>query len=133
MTEDSLGKWYADGECVVHQGEQGSCMYVVQQGELEVIEEAGGKEVRLGTLGAGDIFGEMALFEMETRSATVRAVGQAQVLTVDKRTLLRRIKEDPLVALNLMETLCRRTRKLDTELAKLQFRQARGAIQPDQV
>ena len=61
----------------------------------------------------------MALFEREPRSATVRALADARVLTVDKRTLLRRIKEDPLVALNLVEDLCRRIRKMSDEMARL--------------
>ena len=114
-----LGRRYQDGECVVRKGETGSCMYVVQQGELEVIGEKDGMEVQLGHLKGGDIFGEMALFEREPRSATVRAVGDAQVLTVDKRTLLRRIKEDPMVALNLIEDLCRRIRAISDEQARL--------------
>ena len=119
MEVHSLGKWYKDRECIVRQGEQGTCMYVVQQGELEVIDERHGREVRLGLMRPGDIFGEMALFEKEARSATVRALGEAQVLTVDKRTLLRRINEDPLVALNLMEILCRRIRTMSAEHAEL--------------
>ncbi len=119
MAIDGLGRWYEDGECVVRQGEQGSCMFVVQEGELEVFHESEGRNTRVGVLGAGEIFGEMALFERNTRSATVRAKGRALVLTVDRRTLLRRIKEDPLIALNLMETLCHRIRRMGGEMAEL--------------
>jgi len=117
--DNSLGKHYKDGDFVVRQGEIGNCMYVVQQGELEVIREKEGREVSLRYLEPGDIFGEMALFEQEPRSATVRALGEATVLTVDKRTLLRRIKEDPLVALNLIEDLCRRIRTMSDEQVRL--------------
>lgn len=120
MISNSLGKRYEDSECVVRQGEEGSCMYVVQQGELEVVDELSGNNVQLGRLTAGDVFGEMALFEREPRSATVKAVGEAWVLTVDKRTLLRRIKEDPLVALNLIEVLCQRIRTLDEKVTILE-------------
>ena len=119
MDTNSLGKWYKDKECVIQQGEEGNCMYVVQQGELVVIEECNGQEVQLRLMEAGDIFGEMALFEKELRSATVRAQGEAQVLTLDKRTLLRRIKEDPLVALNIMEILCHRIRTLSADYGDL--------------
>ncbi len=112
MIMNYLGKTYKNGECVVRQGDAGSCMYVVQYGKLEVIRENDGETVHLRTLNAGDIFGEMALFQREKRSATVRAIGEAQVLTVDKRILLRRIKEDPLIALNMMEMLCQRIQSL---------------------
>ena len=120
MEAISLGKRYKDKECVVRQGEEGNCMFVIQKGELEVIEAAADCEVHLGKLKAGDIFGEMALFEKEPRSATVRAIGEAWVLTVDKRTLLRRIKEDPLVALNIIEILCQRIRVMDKRTVNLE-------------
>ena len=51
------------------------------------------------------------------RSATVRAHGEARVLKIDKRTLLRRCREDPLLAVNLLKTMSHRIRDLNTELA----------------
>lgn len=119
MNDHTLGKWYADGECVIRRGDEGAQMFVVLAGQLEALGGEGTSEVRLGLLEKGDVFGEMALFERERRSATVRALGKALVLSLDKRTLLRRINEDPLIALNLIETLCRRTRSLNGELARL--------------
>lgn len=113
MTDKYLGRLFADGETVVRQGDEGHCMFVVLSGNLEVLHQQNGKEVPLAVLGTGDIFGEMALFEREARSATVRASGEARVLTLDKRTLLRRVAEDPLIALNLIEILCRRIRALN--------------------
>lgn len=112
VSQESLGKIYQDRECVFRQGEEGNTMFVVLSGKLEVFDEQDGREVPLNILQRGDFFGEMALFERDKRSATVRAVGEAHVMTLDKRTLLRRIKEDPLVALHLIETLCRRLRKI---------------------
>lgn len=119
MSLDNLGKVYADGECVVHEGDEGSTMFVVLSGQLEVLGNQNGGEVHLAVLQAGDIFGEMALFERARRSSTVRAQGEARVMTLDKRTLLRRVKEDPLVALNLIEMLCHRIRHLNGEYAAL--------------
>lgn len=91
----------------------GACMYVIQQGQVEVVSGQDGNLQRLALLGEGDFFGEMALFGGEERSATVRAVGDARVLKVDKRTLLRRIQEDPLLALNILEALSNRIRRLN--------------------
>ena len=119
MSLDNLGKVYADGECVVREGDEGSTMFVVLSGHLKVLGNRDGSEVPLAVLESGDIFGEMALFEKARRSSTVRAQGEARVMTLDKRTLLRRIKEDPLVALNLIEMLCHRIRHLNGEYATL--------------
>lgn len=123
MERNALGKVYEAGQTVVRQGEVGaSCMYVIQQGELEVVAEENGRETRLCVLGPGDFFGEMSLFEREARAATVRAIGRVRVLTVDRKTLMRRVHEDPSLALNMLGTLCARIRHLDTELHQARAR-----------
>jgi len=111
MGDGALGTVYVNGAVIVREGEPGNCMYVVQAGKVEVVREEGGRERRLGVISEGSFFGEMALFETEMRSATVRALGDARVLMIDKRALLRRIKEDPLLALNLLKTLSARLRE----------------------
>jgi len=114
-----LGTTYRDGEQIVHEGEVGRCMYVIQAGRVEVIHGDDGDAQRLAVLGEGDFFGEMALFGEAARSATVRAIGDARVLKVDKRTLLRRIHEDPMLALNLLESLSARIRRLNEQVTRL--------------
>jgi len=112
-----LGKVFEDGEVIVRQGEIGDQMFVVQAGKVEVVLEGGSQEERLSVLGDREFFGEMALFDREARSATVRALGEARVLTVDKRTLLKRLKEDPLLAYNLLQLMSTRVRDLNDQLA----------------
>jgi len=120
MGQGALGKIYLDGDPIVRQGEVGDCMYVVQTGEVEVVLDAEGEEQHLAILGPGDFFGEMAMFERETRSATVRARGEARVLKIDKKALLRRITEDPLLAVKFLETLSHRIRDLNARCARLE-------------
>jgi CRP-like cAMP-binding protein len=112
-----LGKVYADGEVIIAQGDVGDCMYVIQAGRVEAVTGSGDGERRVAVLEGGDFFGEMALFDKEVRSATVRALGEARVLTIDKRALLKRISEDPLLAINLLKTMSRRVRALNDQLA----------------
>lgn len=118
MVRGAMGKFYHDGEEIVRQGQTGDCMYVVQSGQVEVIQLSGdGKEQHLAFLESGDFFGEMSVFDNEVRSATVRSSGESRVLKVDKRTLLKRIKEDPLLAVNLLKTMSHRIRELNTEVS----------------
>jgi CRP-like cAMP-binding protein len=117
MAKGELGRQYHDGEIIVRQGEVGNCMYVVQSGEVEVIRDDG-QEYLLRVLGAGEMIGEMSLFDREVRSATVRARGEARLLTIEQETLLRRIDEDPTLALNVIRTLSRRVRELSDALAR---------------
>jgi len=119
MDSGELGRVYRDGEMIVRQGEVGNCMYVIQSGKAEVLRELEGNNVRLAVLGENDFFGEMAIFEHEVRSATVRALGELRVLTVDKRTFLRRIQEDPTLTFRIVEHICNRLRKVNAELAQL--------------
>jgi CRP-like cAMP-binding protein len=117
MTQGALGRLYRDGEAIVRQGEEGLCMYVVQTGRVVVIREQDGEEFELAIMEKGDFFGEMAVFERQRRSATVQARGDARVLTIDKRTLLQRIQADPSLAFRIIETLSRRVRELDAQVA----------------
>ena len=115
----ALGKDYQDGDIIVREGESGNCMYEIQSGKVEIVRDKDGRGVRLAELGPGDFFGEMAIFEREVRSATVKAVGPVRALTVDKKTLLTRISADPTLAFRLLEKLSGRIRELDREVVHL--------------
>lgn len=135
MNSGSMGKNYAAGEIIVRQGETGDCMFAIQKGRVEVLRRGKSGEVRVAVLEEGEVFGEMAIFEREARSATVRALGEARLLTVDKKTFLRRAQEDPTLAFNLMQMMCRRIRKLNGDLVELQLGsvlRVRDALAPAQ-
>lgn len=114
-----LGRVYNDGQVIIRQGEEGSCMYEIQDGQVEVIQEKNGEEVRLAVLSKGDFFGEMAIFDREVRSATVRALGIVRTLTIEKRTFLRKITQDPSLAFRIIEKMSRRIRDLNAEIVRL--------------
>ncbi len=122
MESGALGKIYHDTEIILKQGEQGNCMYVVQEGLVEIIRETDQGEVQLALRSKGDFFGEMAIFEREVRSATVRALGEARVLTIDKKNFLRRVQEDPSLAFHIMQSMSARIRELSKELTLLQIK-----------
>jgi len=126
MSTGTLGRVYEDGEILLRQGDVGDAMYVIQEGEVEILVERDGRETVVGVAHAGDMLGEMAIFLHERRSATVRAKGRARALTVDKKNFLRRINEDPSIAFRLVETMSRRVRDLSKELARLKQEQSGG-------
>jgi len=119
MNSGALGKEYKGGDIIVNQGDVGDCMYVIQEGEVEVVRIENGNIIRLAVLGRGDFFGEMSIFEKETRSATVRALGKVRLITVDNKTFMRRIQEDPSLAFRIFQTMAARIKVLNEELVFL--------------
>jgi len=119
MTNGTLGREYSDNEVICRQGERGDNMFVIQAGRAHVFREEDEREVQVAELASGDIFGEMAIFERGRRSATVRSVGSSRVLTLDKRSFLRRVHEDPSLAFTLLQKMSHRIRSLDEQLARV--------------
>lgn len=119
MKSGELGKIYQAGEIIVQQGETGNFMFIIQQGEVDVLVNGKDGDVPLSVLRAGDIFGEMSLFTHAPRSATVRSRGESRVLTVNKRGFFRRMHEDPSLAFRILEKMSERINSLDAELSQL--------------
>ena len=120
MSTGDLGEAFANGEVIIREGEVGHCMYVVQDGQVEVFVGSGDDEIRLNIISRGAFFGEMAVFDRDVRSASVRALGPARVLTVDKKNLMRRVHEDPALAFRLIETMSHRIRQQVDIIIELQ-------------
>ena len=118
MSRSGLGKVYEDGTLVIRQGDPGYVMYVVQQGKLDVLIKKDEAYMKIAELKEGDIFGEMALFTKEARSASVRANGNARVMTIDKRGFFKRVHEDPTLAFNMLQKMSERIRHLNDEVAR---------------
>jgi CRP/FNR family cyclic AMP-dependent transcriptional regulator len=119
MSNGVLGKVYSHGDTIIRQGDAGKCMYVIQEGEVEVIRSYGGGDVRLAVLGQGDIFGEISLLGNERRSASVLAMGEVRVITIDKKIFLQRLQEDVTLAFRIFQTIAARIRNMNSKLVVL--------------
>lgn len=124
MYTGALGRMYRDGEYIARQSERAECMYIIQQGNVEVVRDGPDGECVLAVLSKGDVFGEMSLFTGAPRSAGVRAKGQALVLSVDKRGFLQRMHEDPSLAFRILQKMSERIQRLDEEIMRLRGRTA---------
>ena len=118
MSEE-LGRVYQDDEYIIREGEVGDCMYIIQQGTADVIRTEDGEATVVDTMQSGELFGEMAIVENTVRSSTVRARGTVRAITIDRKTFMRRIQEDPSLAISVLEVLCHRVRNLDDTIAQL--------------
>ena len=112
------------GDVLFREGDPGREMYVVLDGEMEVLKKSRrGRDQRVAILGPNDAFGEMSIIDMQPRSATVRALAPARVLrmsTEDMDALYRHdLKSYTLIILNIARDLSRRLRTTDGILAEL--------------
>ncbi len=119
MRNSKLGRLYRDGEIVIHKGDEGTCLFVVQEGKVEVYDQNGNGEFKIAELGAGEFFGEMGLFEKDVRSCTVRASGNAKILTIDKKNFYKTIQKDPTLAYRLLQKMSFRLRELNKKVAQI--------------
>ncbi len=112
--------WRA-GEVVFRAGDPGASLFVLTAGEVEVLHEHGGAEKAIAVLAAPAAFGEMALVDRESRSATVRARtdSQALELTAEAFTAFRKRSRDgfTFVVINVARILSSRLRETSQRLA----------------
>jgi signal-transduction protein with cAMP-binding, CBS, and nucleotidyltransferase domain len=99
---------YPPGSIIVREGDFGDCMYLVVEGDVRVTRE--GKFVK--RFKPGEFFGEMAVLDGETRSATVTAATPLRLLRLEKRDLLPLMDEQPGIAIAMCQTLSGHLRAL---------------------
>jgi len=119
MAEGELGRIYRDDEVIFKEGDEGHNMFVIQAGQVKITKHSDEGEIHIVTLGPGEIFGEMALFDRLPRSATASAEGDARVLSIDKNKLFSTISKDPTVVLKILETMSGTIRRLSRDFTAL--------------
>ncbi len=116
-------------QVVFREGDDSDTCYVVRSGHARAVREHGdGRQITLATFGSGDIFGELAMFDAERRSATVEAVDDLEavaILGTDMRHLMRR---HPDIAIKLVIALGRRLREANERLARQSFQTVQSRV-----
>jgi len=107
------------GSVIVHQGDPGDTMFVVESGRCEVfVEESPGHTITIALLGPDDFFGEMSLISEETRTASVRALEDCRLLTLDRRTLYETLPADSDALIELTKLVEQRKDTLPNLIAR---------------
>lgn len=107
------------GEAIVQEKDRPAGFFVIASGKVEVVRDAASdKPKALATLGPGDFFGEMALFEGQARSATVRALEDTECLAMTAWDFRAELSTDAEIAMAVLETVVRRLRELEARLTE---------------
>ncbi len=117
------------GEVVFREDDASDTCYVVHTGHTRAVHQHGdGRTLTLATFGPGEIFGELALFEDELRSATVEALEPTSVVAVLGPDMRRLMREHPEIALRLAIALGRRLRETNERLARRSFQSVQSRV-----
>ena len=129
IAQPAVPRSFEPGQVVFREGDASDTCYVVRSGRARAIREhADGRTITLATFGPGDIFGELAMFEDELRSATVEAVQDTSVVAVLGPDMRRLMIEHPEISMRLVVALGRRLRETNDRLAKQSFQTVQSRV-----
>jgi CRP/FNR family transcriptional regulator len=118
----AIPRSFPKGVRVFHEGDRSDACYIVRSGDLRVTREhSDGRAIALATLGAGDIFGELAMLDGEARSASVETLSDSELIALpaaDVRGLLTRQAE---LTVKLVMALTRRLRETNERISRQSF------------
>ena len=110
------------GEQIFERGSPGQSMMTIVAGEVRIsVPRTGNRSFVLAELGAGQVFGEIALLDGGERTADVTAVTRCEVLVLERRDVLALLERHPAAAIKLLSLLCTRLRQSDERMAELAF------------
>jgi CRP/FNR family transcriptional regulator, cyclic AMP receptor protein len=113
---------FPKGVRVFHEGDQSDACYVVREGDLRVTREhPDGRAIALATLGPRDIFGELAMLDGGTRSASIETLSDCELLALPALDMRRVIADHGEIAAKLIAALTRRLRETNERVARQSF------------
>ncbi len=107
------GHTYGAKERIIHQGDEGDELFIVERGEVAIRVDRQGEQVEVARLGPGAFFGEMSLMTGERRAASVEAVTESDLVVVGKPAFQRIFQDSPDLAERISETLALRQEELE--------------------
>src|SRR3954452_17152109 len=120
---------YPAGTVILREGDPGDTCYIVRAGRARVTRQhADGRAITLTNLGPGEIFGELAMFGGEVRSATVEAVDDVQAVAILAGDLKRLLGEHPEIAVKLLGALAARLRETNARIARQSFQKVSSRV-----
>jgi len=129
IAEVTVPRSFEPGQAVFREGDASNTCYVVREGHARAIStHPDGRTITLATFGPGDIFGELAMFEDELRSATVEAIETTSVVGVLGGDMRRLMSEHPEIAMRLVVALGRRLREMNERLSRQSFQTVQSRV-----
>ena len=129
VAEVTVRRSFAPQHVIFREGDRSDTCYLVGTGHARAIREhTDGRAIALAHFGPGDIFGELAMFDDEARSATVETLDQVDAVAIAGGDFRRLLKEHPDIAVKLVVSLGRRLREANERLTRQSFQTVQSRV-----
>jgi CRP/FNR family transcriptional regulator, cyclic AMP receptor protein len=129
VAEVAVPRRMAAGQVIFREGDSSDTCYVVRNGHARAVREnTDGRMIALAHFGPGDIFGELAMFDSERRSATVEALDELEAIAIAGSDMRRLLREHADIAVKLVIALGRRLREANERLARQSFQTVQSRV-----
>ena len=129
IAEIGIRKLYKKINVILMEEEAGSALFVIISGKVKVARTSNdGREVILSILTDSDFFGEMAILDGLTRSATVIALEDSELFIIQRNEFLQLLHDHPETSIALLQELTKRLRAADMKIKSLSLKDAEGKV-----
>jgi CRP-like cAMP-binding protein len=129
VSEVAVRRRFPAGQVIFREGDQSDTCYVMRSGHARAVREhAGGRTISLAHFGPGDIFGELAMFDDERRSATVETLDEVEAIAILGADMRRLLREHPDIAAKIVISLGRRLREANERLTRQSFQTVQSRV-----
>jgi CRP/FNR family transcriptional regulator len=129
VAEVAVPRRFEAGEVIFREGDESDTCYVVRSGHARAIREhSDGRSITLAQFGPGDIFGELAMFDAERRSATVETLDAMEAIAILGADMRRLLGLHPDIAVMLVIALGRRLRETNERLTRQSFQTVQSRV-----
>lgn len=129
VAQVAVPRRFSTQQVIFREGDRSDTCYVVRSGHARAIREhTDGRTIALAHFGPGDIFGELAMFDDERRSATVETLDAVDAIAIAGQDMRRLLREHPDIAVKLVIALGRRMREANERLTRQSFQTVQSRV-----
>jgi CRP-like cAMP-binding protein len=129
VAEVAVPRTFAAHQVIFREGDSSDTCYIVRSGHARAMREhVDGRTLALAHFGPGDIFGELAMFDDESRSATVETLDRVEAIALAGSDMRRLLRQHPDIAVKLVISLGRRLRDANERLTRQSFQTVQSRV-----
>jgi CRP/FNR family transcriptional regulator len=129
VADVAVPRRFAAGQVIFREGDSSDTCYIVRSGHARAVREnTDGRMIALAHFGPGDIFGELAMFDDERRSATVETLDAVEAIAIAGSDMRRLMRQHSEIAVKLVIALGRRLREANERLTRQSFQTVQSRV-----